>query len=498
MPEDFPDARRRQAEEATLDGRARGYQDKPGSRRRRPTSPPRLRGVVDALKAKVLPIWHGRQGSDAVLQTALARATILVLNVATGILTSRALGPHGRGVLAAMLMWPQLLALVTTLGLPASLLYRLKSGAARNGSTLLAAFALSLCTGCFAAVAGSALMPFLLAGYEPAVVRFSRLLLLTTPVTAIAYVLQAHAEVSGDFRRANTLRLVPVIGVLAGIAVLMLLGTVTPELAALCYALPAVPVTTWLLVQCWRRTAPRLSGWTREARALLSYGLRCYPIDLIGTTVNYLGQLVVVTMLDPRMVGLFAISYSVSRIAEPIYSAVVTVMLPATAGQAKAEIAIKIARAARLNLIVTICLIAPLFLSAPLLLPFAYGADFAPAAPIAQLLLLEVMVTGTAWILAQAFLALGRPGVPVTLHAVSLALSIPLLVAVVPSFGPVGAAAGLLIVAVVKLAYILSRFVVILEAPLGCLFFRREDVVDLAQFLRRYLSVGSEFRRAPR
>ena len=66
-------------------------------------------------------VLQGRGATAATLQTALARVLILAINMGTGIITARFLGPQGRGEQAAIILWPQLLAYLMTLGLPAAL-----------------------------------------------------------------------------------------------------------------------------------------------------------------------------------------------------------------------------------------------------------------------------------------------------------------------------------------------------------------------------------------
>lgn len=59
-----------------------------------------------------------RHGFRAVVQSIGSKSLILGLQAATGVLTARALGPAGRGELAAMILWPLFVASVTTLGVP--------------------------------------------------------------------------------------------------------------------------------------------------------------------------------------------------------------------------------------------------------------------------------------------------------------------------------------------------------------------------------------------
>jgi O-antigen/teichoic acid export membrane protein len=97
-------------------------------------------------------------------------------------------------------------------------------------------------------------------------------------------------------------------------------------------------------------------------------------------------------------------------------------------------------------------------------MPAVYGADFASAASIARLLLLEGAISGTVWVMLQAFLALGRPELSAALQVVALALLVSLLLVVVPRYGAAGAAGVLLAVAIVKFALAMALYRVVLGA----------------------------------
>jgi len=60
--------------------------------------------------------------------TFLTNALILAFGTFTGILTARLLHPEGRGALAAVLFWPEILAGVGICGLNEALVYRMGQG----------------------------------------------------------------------------------------------------------------------------------------------------------------------------------------------------------------------------------------------------------------------------------------------------------------------------------------------------------------------------------
>ena len=58
-----------------------------------------------------------------VAETALTNLMLGALGIMTGIIAARWLGPNGRGELAAIQMWPSVVASVAMIGLPEALVY---------------------------------------------------------------------------------------------------------------------------------------------------------------------------------------------------------------------------------------------------------------------------------------------------------------------------------------------------------------------------------------
>ena len=51
---------------------------------------------------------------------------IVMMNLATGIITARLLGAEGRGVYVAITLWPPLLAMLATAGLNSAVVFRMR------------------------------------------------------------------------------------------------------------------------------------------------------------------------------------------------------------------------------------------------------------------------------------------------------------------------------------------------------------------------------------
>ena len=80
-----------------------------------------------------------------------------------------------------------------------------------------------------------------------------------------------------------------------------------------------------------------------------------------------------------------------------------------------------------------------------------------------RMLLVEVTLSGCVFVLAQAFMALGRPGMVTLLQAAGLSISIPIMILLVPRWGIAGAALALLVSTTARFLLVLASFPMILK-----------------------------------
>jgi len=86
------------------------------------------------------------------------------------------------------------------------------------------------------------------------------------------------------------------------------------------------------------------------------------------------------------------------------------------------------------------------------------------------------VLSGATLVLAQAFMALERPGVITALQVVGLLLTLPLMLVFVPRLGIVGAGLALLISTSARLIFVLASFPVFLNMPVPNILPKTEDI----------------------
>ena len=427
----------------------------------------------------------GQGGVRAVVETTGAKLLVQVLNAATGILTARALLPTGRGQLAAMTLWSLFLASLTTFGIPSSLVYFLRSRPDRRGDLITSGLVMAGALGVITGIVGAILMPQLLHKYPLWLIRDAQWLMIVTPICSLTFVGRAILEAHSQFSASNVSQVLNPLFTLLALLALLLTHHLTVLSAALCYILAIVPVATVLI----RRVKPWVDRTARPSLAacklLLSYGMRSYWIDLLGTLSFQVDQVLVISLLTPADMGLYVVMLSLSRMANVFQNSVITVLFPKATGQTPERIRDLTGRAGRVSFVITACATLLVGLLGPTLLKVFYGKDYTSATGCLRILLVEVTLSGLVFILAQAFMALNHPGTVSLLQGFGLALSVPLMLVLIPRFGITGAAISLLLSTSARLVFICAGFPFYLKMPVPDLVPKRDDFTPLLLRLRR-------------
>lgn len=434
--------------------------------------------MMSNLMEKGVRIVKGRNGASAVMQSLLIKLLIIVINTATGIITARMLRPDGRGELAALILWPVFLANAMTLGVPSSLVYNLRRDPEREPQLLTGALVLGTSLGIVATLVGVMMMPHWLAQYRTETILIAQWMMLHAPLCTWMLVGRAALEARGAFGSSNaTLFFTPLLG-LGGLVVLSLAGAMTPFLASLTYVFNGVPVFGWMVWRLWRLFQLRWVGWggLRGAiRTLLPYGFRSYGIDLLGALSLQIDQALVVGFLSPAAMGTYVVALSLSRMLQLFQQAVVMVLFPKAAARPTDEVIALTGRAARISTALTLVAGIAVVCWGQWMLRLLYGAEFVAATNLLRLLTLEAIASSTTLVLAQAFMALGKPGTVTVLQGVGLALSVPLMLVLIPRHGLLGAGMALAISAAVRLGLMMCCFPWLLKKRSPKLLFGRED-----------------------
>ena len=412
----------------------------------------------------------------AVFQSVATKVLIIGINALTGIITARALRPEGRGELAAMILWPVFLGAALSLGVPSALTFQLRRNPGKQSQLMGAALLIAILTGVSAALLGVWLMHAWIPQYAPRVILFAKIFLLSAPLTTLLVVGRAGLESRGDFAASNTILISSPAITLLWLTVLLATRSMTPFSAALAYVPVGVVPLIWMISRLLKAFKPTLSHFRQSARQLFSYGIRSYGIDLCGTMALYVDQALVVRLLEPSLMGTYVVALSLSRMLNVFHASVVMVLFPKAVSRLPHEVTAMTSRAMRMSTVLSTLAGVGIATLGPQVLTLLYGREYRGAGIVLRILVIEVVLSGATSVLCQAFMALGRPGIVTGLQVTGLALTIPLMVLLVPRFGIVGAGTALLCSTVARLIFVVASFPIFLKMRVPDLFPKREDL----------------------
>ncbi|MGO9803438.1 MAG: lipopolysaccharide biosynthesis protein [Steroidobacteraceae bacterium] len=392
------------------------------------------------------------------VQTGVATVLVLAVNVVTGIVSARVLGPQGRGELSALLLCPQFLSFLFTLGLPSSTIVRIKGSPASASGLMGAALLLSGVMGLLAASIGLLIMPHLLKQYDSHVINVARALLAFVMLGVTSTVLVAALQLSDRFVAYNRLRFWQSALTLLSLGGLAAAHRFTPEAGALAYVLPTLPFFGWNLWWVLKEFKPRLSDWREHCRELLSYGWRVHVIDTGNTLFGQLDKLILVAVLAPSVFGLYVVVFNVSRLVTTFANSATPVLLPRSAGKSAGEVLSMTSRALTATSALTMAAVVGFVLLGGLGLRWLYGEQFAAGYGTLVILSIEGALSSSAAVLQQPYVALHRPGTVALFQTFSLSLGAALIYLLARRFGAEGAACGLLLATSARFTLTYSGF----------------------------------------
>jgi O-antigen/teichoic acid export membrane protein len=334
-------------------------------------------------------------------------ASILALNLITGIAIARALGPQGRGEIAAILIVAQMGGWLFSVGSTQAISYRL-SKQPEDGGRLLGSWA--LLGGLFALLAvavAELVLPALFAAQTPETIDLGRLYVLVVALLIAQSVLNGVLLGDQDFFVYNLVRFVNPAVIAAAYVVLWASGGLSVEVAL---AINAIAIGAGCLIAANR--ALRRHGIERPSRDFLRntlwYGARAHGGSVAGL-VNYRFDLLIVpAFLGAASVGLYSVATNVSSIIGTLTGTIAVLVLP-VAARSDERSARTVIRTLHVVLLIGVVIAVPLALLADVALRLVYGGEFGAAATALRILLPGEVLDAAAMVLWSGLLAANRP-----------------------------------------------------------------------------------------
>jgi O-antigen/teichoic acid export membrane protein len=349
-------------------------------------------------------------GSSSVRHRVLAPlgfdAAILLTNLITGIIVARALGPAGRGELAATLLVAQIAAWIFSMGSAEAVSFH-QSRRPQDGSRLMSSWLLLLIPLTIAGIAVTELvLPAIFAAQTDEAIELARLYLVAIPLIAALQVFNGMLLGEQSFFFYNLTRFVyPVLTALA-YAVCWATGIFSVELALIANVGALALALLLALQRLLRRHGLSRPDW-RLLRRTLAYGLKAHA-GATGSIVNArLDFLILPAFLSAASVGLYSVATNLSSIITTLTGTVAVMALPVAARRPGSARTVILTLQAAIGIGIAIAI--PLAALSPFALGLVYGADFEGASTSLRLLLPGTVLQAGALVLTSGLLAANRP-----------------------------------------------------------------------------------------
>ena len=389
--------------------------------------------------------------------TILVTLSIQAVNLGSGVVLARALGPASRGDLAIAMLWPVLIAGVGGLGVAEAVTYF--TGRDGNGSAdiLNSSLAFGLIQSVVLMLAGWVMLPFLLTGKPSAVIGASLLYLWILPLYPLTLYPLGFLQGRLFLGRFNIARLCVHVLYTAILLALWAVHLVTVQgalTASLLATFCAFLVTLWLAL-ARLNVRPQLS--LPIIASLLRYGLKLH-VGNVATLVVQRADLIALTMMAPAAaLGNYVVATSIGLGAGLIPGAVSMLLFPVFANRVKDAVPHGLARFLLIASAVSLIAAPGLAILLPWTLPYLFGPAFATARATSTLLVLAYLIRGWSQMVIAILRGTGQPFLASTGEMIGLFVTAVLLIRLIPTYSSYGAAIAVLVGASAALVWVVFQ-----------------------------------------
>lgn len=334
-------------------------------------------------------------------------ASILAVNLLSGIAIARALGPAGRGEIAAILLLTQLCVWFFSGGATEAVAYRLARRPGDGPRLLGTWLAIGVPLGIVAIVVGELALPVLFSAQTSEAILLGRIYLGIVLVMLLQVVQYGMLLGSHDFFFYNVVRLLqPAVVSLAYLAC-WVLGVLSVKGALV---INAVAIGIAFLAAAFRLLQREGIGLPDRAlmRETLSFGLKAHMGTIAGLVNARLDLMIVPAFLGAASVGLYSVATNVTSIIVTLTTTIATIVMPVAARREK-QSPRTVIRTLQIVILIGVAIALPLAGIANYALALVYGSDFEGAATALRILLPGVVLDAAAMVLWSGLLAANRP-----------------------------------------------------------------------------------------
>jgi O-antigen/teichoic acid export membrane protein len=341
------------------------------------------------------------------LLTMATSAVTLVLNLVTGVLIARVLGPDGRGAVAAVIAAPPILSWIFEMGAGSAALYhqsRHPADAGRLISTWLVMYVPLAVAGI---VAGEVALPHLLAAQSGHTLFLARILMLTLVVVFLGDLMTGINTADQDFGFYNLMRFAQPLEIAVAYGGLWLVGHLNVTTAVAVNAGAIALTTASVTVRVLRRHGLGRPSF-QIGRTTLWYGLRAHSMYTASLVNARLDLLIIPAFVGAAGVGLYSVATNVSWIIVLLSGSIASVVFPTAAARGLDGCQV-IVKSLYATLAVATLIAVAVGAFAPIGVRLLYGSTFSGSVAPLRILLVGAVMWAAAGTLCSGLYALNRP-----------------------------------------------------------------------------------------
>jgi O-antigen/teichoic acid export membrane protein len=283
-------------------------------------------------------------------------------------------------------------------------------------------------------------MPVLLGGHNQALVSDARLYLLFILLFIFIGLAYHPLRGTGHFLAFNILRTLPSVLWLVVLATAWSINAPRPGPIVTFFLASQALLLLPLGFAVRRLVAKPFRIEKKLFRPLIRFG---WPTMLTTLPVNLtleLDQLLLVSLVSQRKLGLYVIAVTWSAIVNAFMNAIGIVVMPNVAAELDRNRQVELlGRSCRSGVVIGLIVGGPLAACTPFVLPIVYGQSFRGAIPAALVLIPAAIIFGWAFILGEGLRGMGYPKKVLWAYLIGLTATLATLLALLPSIGIVGA-----------------------------------------------------------
>lgn len=323
-----------------------------------------------------------------------------------GILIARLLGPLGRGELAGIILWPNIIASIGLFGINISIA-RKAATSNEPENFVTPTIILSIITAIVSTLIALLIIPYLLAEKNVYLLSLIHIYLLFIVLNHFSLNFTAIDQGTGNFTRMNLIRLLFYPIYLCLLVILWITNQFSVQ-AVVISLIAGYTIVVLYIIIIWYKKIKFTLNFT-DLKSIIMGSWKFGSVNVIDHIYFYADQILLFTLLAPVDLGLYVVGSSAAALSG-IFSDSNGIITFTNAAQNRDESEWKfLSNVIRKSVLIWISFSVVLIFTIPVLLPLIYGNEFGQSVPIALILLVGYGFLGIAKLIDQSFRGKGKP-----------------------------------------------------------------------------------------